>query len=519
MKAQKLAIEYVSVDSLIPYVNNARTHSAEQVSQIVASIKEFGFTNPVLIDGENGLIAGHGRVMAARKMGMQEVPSIQLSHLTEVQKRAYILSDNKLALNAGWDDDLLALELSQLDDLGFDMALIGFTDEELGDLMPSEETAGLTDEDAVPEVKDDPVTSPGDVWIMGKHRVMCGDSTRIDSVEKLMAGEKATLLHADPPYGMGKEGEGVANDNLYSAKLDAFQMEWWATLRTFILNNASVYIWGNAEGLWRLWFQAGLVDLERVTFRNQIVWDKGSGQGMSAESHRMFPTATEHALFFMIGEQGFNNNSENYWDGWEPIRSYLEQEMLKCGWTVKNINEITGTQAGGHWVTKSQWMLITRDHYEAIQSAARDYDAFKRDHDELKRDHDELKREFYSTRAFFNNAHDNMTDVWSFQRVSGADRHGHATPKPVAMMERIMLSSAPNGGLVVEPFGGSGSTLIAAEKTDRRCYTMELQASYCDVIVKRWQSFTGKQATLEGDGRVFDDVAAKRTVAAMPCHA
>jgi DNA modification methylase len=336
---------------------------------------------------------------------------------------------------------------------------------------------------------------------------MCGDSTSVDAVERLMAGAKAQLLHADPPYGMGKEGEGVANDNIYGDKLDAFQMEWWATFRTFLENNASVYIWGNAPDLWRLWYCGGLSNSERMTIRNEIVWDKkAAGAGgishMGADGFRQFPNATERCLFFMIGEQGFNNNADNYWEGWEPIRSYLENEMKRCGWTTKDLNNITGTQMAGHWVTKSQWAMITADHYAKIQKAARDHDAFKRDHDAFKRDHDALKRDFYATRACFDNTHDNMTDVWEFPRVTGGERHGHATPKPVAMMERVMKSSLPKGGICVEPFGGSGSTLMGAEKTGRICYTMELQAKYVDVIVKRWEEFTGQKARLENAAEI-----------------
>jgi len=488
-------VEKVLIEKLIPYARNARTHDEAQVSQIAASIKEFGFNNPILISDDYSIIAGHGRLAAARKLGLAEVPVIRLSHLSDTQRKAYVLADNRLALNAGWDNDLLKLELIELKAEDVDLEMLGFSVEELDGLLNAlEPTEGLTDEDAVPEPPPEPITKPGDIWILGKHRLMCGDSTSVDAVERLMAGAKAQLLHADPPYGMGKEGEGVANDNIYGDKLDAFQMEWWATFRTFLENNASVYIWGNAPDLWRLWYCGGLSNSERMTIRNEIVWDKkAAGAGgishMGADGFRQFPNATERCLFFMIGEQVFNNNADNYWEGWEPIRSYLENEMKRCGWTTKDLNNITGTQMAGHWVTKSQWAMITADHYAKIQKAARDHDAFKRDHDALKRD-------FYATRACFDNTHDNMTDVWEFPRVTGEERHGHATPKPVAMMERVMKSSLPKGGICVEPFGGSGSTLMGAEKTGRICYTMELQAKYVDVIVKRWEEFTGKKAEL-----------------------
>jgi DNA modification methylase len=438
------------------------------------------------------------------RLGLEEIPAIELSHLTEIQKKALIIADNKLALNAGWDTELLSLELEELELEGLDLSLTGFGEEEISALKPEVVNEGLTDEDAVPEPPPEPITKPGDIWILGKHRLMCGDSTSVDAVERLMAGAKAQLLHADPPYGMGKEGEGVANDNIYGDKLDAFQMEWWATFRTFLENNASAYIWGNAPDLWRLWYRGGLADSERLTLRNDILWhQEGVSWGKDGMSNlRQYATMGEHCLFFMLGEQGFNSNADNYWEGWEPIRSYLENEMKRCGWTTKDLNNITGTQMAGHWVTKSQWAMITADHYAKIQKAARDHDAFKRDHDALKRDHDALKRDFYATRAYFDSSHDQMTDVWRFDRVKGAERHGHATPKPVAMMERVMKSSLPKGGICVEPFGGSGSTLMGAEKTGRICYTMELQAKYVDVIVKRWEEFTGQKARLENAAEI-----------------
>ena len=495
-----LKVEYKNIKELIPYCNNSRTHSDEQVLQIASSIKEFGFTNPVLIDGQGGIIAGHGRIMAAQKLKIDEVPTITLSDLSEAQKKAYIIADNKLALNSGWDDELLKIELEQLKELDFDLGLIGFSDDELALLMGGETTEGLVDEDQVPELVDDPVTVLGDVWLLGNHRLMCGDSTSIDAVERLMDGEKAQLLHADPPYGMGKEKDGVENDNLYADKLDAFQMDWWAGFRPFIENNGSVYIWGNAPDLWRLWYKGGLADSERMTFRNQIVWKKDAAQGMSSDAHRMFPTSTEHSHFFMLGEQGFNNNADNYWDGWDSVVNYLREEKEKTGWGIAKFKRLAGHSetSGCHWFDKSQWSFPTKAVYDTWQKEAKG-EAFKREYDELK-------REFYSTRAYFDNTHDNMTDVWVFGRVTGEERHGHATPKPVEMMERVMKSSLPKGGLCVEPFGGSGSTLMGAEKTGRRCYTMEITPAYCDVIIKRWQDFTGKQATLESNGKTYNEL-------------
>jgi len=527
------AIELLATDTLVPYARNSRTHSPEQITALTRSMAQFGFTNPVLIDGQNTIIAGHGRVMAAQALGLPAVPCIRLTHLSDAQRRAYVIADNKLAEQAGWDMATLARELEDLADDGFDIDLLGFGDDELATLLDDHgadagQGGGLTDPDAVPAAPVVPITVLGDVWLMGKHRVMCGDSTNIDAVAKLMDGQKAQLLHADPPYGMGKENEGVENDNLYGAKLDAFQMDWWRVFRAWMENNACAYVWGNAPDLWRLWYVGGLSASERLTIRNQIIWNKKSVKSMKTVALRMFPTATEHCLFFMLGEQGFNNNADNYWDGWDPIRDYIAQEMKRCGWTVADLDRITGTKMGGHWANKSQWVMITANHYQKIQKAARDNDAFKRDYDafkrdyddlkrdydDLKRDYDDLKRDFYATRAYFDNTHDCMTDVWEFPRVTGDERHGHTTPKPLEMMARVMKSSLPPGGLCTEPFGGSGSTLMAAERTGRTCFTMELQPRYTDVIVTRWQDFTGQQATLEATGQTFAQVKHQRQAVA-----
>lgn len=503
-------IEKWKIDKLIPYARNSRTHSDEQVAQIAASIKEWGWTTPVLVDDTGQIIAGHGRIMAARKLGMSEVPVIVAKGWTDAQKRAYVIADNKLALNAGWDNEMLALEFGELEGLGFDLELTGFTLDEIDALKPVELTEGLTDEDKVPEVPADPVTKLGDVWVLGKHRVMCGDSTSISDVEKLTAGATAQLLHADPPYGMGKASDGVANDNIYEEDLDKFQMEWWATFRTFLTDNASAYIWGNAPDLWRLWYLGGLGDSEKLELRNQIVWDKKSIPGMKSDMLTQYPIASEHCLFFQLGEQFRDNvNTEDFPQDWEPIRDYLAREAEAAGIQSNDIKRVCGVSMFSHWFTKSQFTLMPEKHYQTL--AAEYHGRFLRPWKEIKREWDAVKSGPTSvvqeSRSYFDNAHDSMRDVWDFPRVTGNERHGHATPKPVAMMERVMKSSLPKGGLCIEPFGGSGSTLMGAEKTGRVCYTMELQGKYCDVIIKRWQDFTGKQATLESTGQTFAEVS------------
>ena len=504
-----MTIETLSTASLIPYARNTKKHDASQVAKLAGSIREFGFNNPVLIDRDNGIIAGHGRVMAAQSLALETVPCIRLGHLTDTQRRAYILADNRLAeIGGGWDEEMLKLELADLAALDVDVTEIGFGAEDLADLDMADEPE-TSDADAEPQIdKAEELRAkwgvePGQLWELGAHRLLCGDSTIPEHVAKLMGGEKAKLIHADPPYGMGKEKDGVENDNLYRENLDAFQMEWWRAIRPHTEDNGSAYIWGNAADLWRLWYIGGLKDSERLTFRNEIVWRDPSSVSWGKDGMaglRQFAPDGERCLFFMLGEQGFNNNADNYWEGWEPIRSYLESEMKKAGWSVKDLNRITGTQMAGHWVTKSQWSLITDEHYAKIQKAARDHDAFKRDHDAfkrdhdaLKRDHDALKRDFYATRSFFDCSHDKMTDIWEFPRVTGEDRHGHATPKPVPMICRAIKSSTPAGGIVYEPFSGSGTTLIACDQLARKCRAIEISPAYVAVAIQRWADATGKE--------------------------
>ncbi len=506
-------IEQIATAGLTPYARNSRTHSAEQVQQVAASIKEFGFTNPILIDGQGGIIAGHGRLQAAQLLGLEQVPCLRLGHLTEAQKRAYIIADNKLALNSGWDEEMLALEIADLQAFAFDLDLLGFDEKELQPftLEPDPGTTGLTDPDQAPEAPAQPASRLGDLWQLGEHRVLCGDSTSSEAVARLMAGRTACLLHADPPYGMGKEADGVLNDNLYREKLDAFQLLWWSAFRPHLADNGSAYIWGNAPDLWRLWYSGGLSESEYLTLKNEVVWDKGDSPGQKTAGLRSFAISTERCLFFMFGAQAMSANADNFFEGFEPIRAYLAGEKRRMGWTDRQVGDFFGysSRMPAHWFSRSQWMFPTREVYTRLQAEAAGT-AFERDYEELKRGYEELKRGYAATRAYFDNTHDIMRDVWEFPRVVGEDRHGHATPKPVAMMARVMHSSAPVGGLVVEPFGGSGSTLVGAESTGRTCYTVELDPRYVDVIVRRWQEFTGQKATLEGDGRTFAEIQAER---------
>lgn len=532
MKWPAAAVELWPLDKLKPREVNPRTHSEAQVEQIAASMREWGWTNPILAEEDGTIIAGHGRWLGGRKNGYTEAPVMVARGWTPEQIRAYVIADNKLALNAGWDEDLLAAELGALSDSDFQMDLIGFSDEELLSFTAEPEPPPNNDgRDEVPERQAVAITAVGEVWICGRHRIMCGDSTIPDQVAILMNGEKARLLHADPPYGMGKEAIGVTNDNLYGDKLDRFQMSWWRAWRPFLEANASAYIWGNAPDLWRLWYRradtvgegGGLEASEPLTLRNELVWDKKSIAGMASEDLTQYPEASERCLFFQIGRHVLlvNQTKDDYWEGWEPIRRWLCEERDRAGWKPGDVKRMCENHMYGHWFGKSQWVFISRDNYEKLQRAAAGR-AFTRSYDDLQREYrsaaavfngevrDPRVAEFRAARPFFDNAHAVMRDVWEFPRVTGEERFEHATPKPVDMVERIMRSSARENELTAEPFIGTGSTLIGAHKCQRRLYGMELEPRWVDVTVRRWQSYSGLQATLEGDGRTFAEVEDER---------
>lgn len=374
-----MKIEQRKVSELIPYANNSRQHSDAQVAQIAASIKEFGWTNPILVDASNGIIAGHGRLMAARKLGMTEVPVIQLSHLSDNQRKALIIADNKLALNAGWDEELLKIELNELLDADFDLELIGFDKDELDELLrPVETTEGLTDEDAVPEVPEEPKTKPGDIYQLGRHRLMCGDSTSIDAVEKLMDGQKADMVFTDPPYGFNyvkkSDGESIQNDG------DEFAQVIHDAITNVQVDTA--YICGDAKTAKK--FLEATSSLGEP--KNCIVWVKPI-------QHRMHRYEPCHEFIWYWGDNG---------------------------------------------------------------------------------------NPFYGANVF-----ECKRDIQKF----------HPTIKPIELIE-YCLSSHADKKIVLDFFGGSGSTMLACEKVKKQARLMELDPKYCDVIVKRWEDFTGKKAEL-----------------------
>ncbi|ALN60853.1 site-specific DNA-methyltransferase [Lysobacter enzymogenes] len=408
-----LQIEQRPIGALIPYARNARTHSDAQVAQIAASILEFGWTNPILVDGANGVIAGHGRLLAARQLGLDIVPVIELAHLTSAQKRAYILADNRLAENAGWDDELLALELAELRDAEFDLDLIGFSDEEIDELLGIGEDAGLTDEDAAPEPEPESVSKRGDVWICGNHRVVCGDATSADDYAALLGGELIDMTFTDPPYN-------VDYGNNPRDKIRGTQRE--------ILND-----------------------------------NLGTDFGSFLESAcRNLLEVTKGAVYVAM--------------------SSSELDRLQVAFRA----------AGGRW---SDFIIWAKNHFVMGRADyQRQYEAI-----------------LYGWRdgndRFWCGARD-QGDVWFIDRPARSELH--PTMKPVALVERAIRNSSKSRDLVLDPFGGSGTTMIACEKTGRRARLIELDPKYVDVIVRRWQSFSGKNALLCSSGQTFLQIESER---------
>ena len=408
------AYKKAKVESLIPCARNSRTHSESQVDKIAASIKEFGFLNPIIVDGDGGIVAGHGRVLAAKKLGMEYLPTIEADHLTDAQRRAYVIADNRLALDAGWDDDLLRVEFDDLRADGFDLELTGFTLDEISALQ-IEEVEGLTDEDSVPEVPEDPVTVEGDVWLCGEHRVMCGDSTSIDAVESLMGGAAVDMVLTDPPYGIsivsggGKVGGGGAFGGKKNEKK--------GTIGGSNRVEAGIYAPVAGDESINVAVEAIQV-IATLNARVQIIW---GGNYYSAH----LP----------------NSSCWIVWDK-QNTGNFADAELA---WT----NQKTAVRIFAH-----MWngMVKASEHGQ--------------------------------------------------KRV-------HPTQKPIALFEWCIKQYGSDCETVLDLFGGSGSSLMACETQKKAGYIMELSPAYCDVIVKRWQEFTGNDATLESDGGTFNSRSVK----------
>lgn len=515
MNEEKIVMMFT--DELIPYNNNPRVNDGA-VDAVAKSIEEFGFRNPIIVDKNNVIIAGHTRLKASQKLGLKKVPVIVADDLTDEQANALRIVDNRTSDLAEWDFVKLKEELEGItidtsayhfDQLVEDLRQQAdqlMEEEKPTDAEPIEDDGFDVDQEL--EEETDPIVKSGEIWKLGDHYLMCGDSTKWEDIERLInAGgsprRKVDLVFTDPPYGMGKEKDGVANDNLYGDKLLAFNKLWIPLSFKALKDNGSWYCWGIDEPLMDIYafILKPMIKANEITFRNMITWDKGSGQGQLTQERRMYSPADEKCLFVMGGVEGFNNNRGHFFEGFEPLRSYLAGEWAKIS-DRNNWGDALGNQMGKHYFTKSQWLLPTRENYEKLQAYAREHhaDAFRREYDDILREYDDILLEYYASRAYFDNTHDNMNSVWHFPRTHGEEREltgGHATPKPLALCARAIKSSSRPGETVLDLFGGSGSTLIACEQLGRKCLIMELEAKFCDVIIKRWEKFTGKKAEKE----------------------
>lgn len=398
----------VSVDKLVPYQNNARTHSPEQINKLRSSLREFGFINPIIIDRDYGIIAGHGRLLAAKEEGMTEVPCVFADHLTEAQKKAYIIADNRMAMDAGWDEELLRVEIEALQADAFDLTLTGFDEKELSKLFDDGNETEDDDFDVGEELKKPVFSRAGDVWTLGRHRLVCGDSTKAETYETLMEGKKANLVVTDPPYNVNYEGTAgkIQNDNMASEKFFDFLFDAFSNMEKVMADDASIYV-----------FHA---DTEGLNFRK----------------------AFDAAGFYLSG---------------------------CCIW-------------------KKPSLVLGRSPYQWIHEPC--LFGWKKSG----------KHQWYSDRK--------QTTVWEFEKTK--KNTDHPTMKPIPLLSYPIANSSMSNTLVLDPFGGSGSTLIACEQMDRSCYTIELDEKYCDVIVRRYIEFKGSSDGVsvlrDGEELKYNDV-------------
>jgi DNA modification methylase len=434
---------------------------------------------PIVVNDDMIVLGGNMRLKACKEAGLKDVPIIKASDLTEDQQREFIIKDN---VGFGeWDwEQLKEWDGEELEAWGLDMPEFDVTE------LEAEE-----DDFEVPEGGIETDIVLGDLFEIGEHRLLCGDSTDSDSVAKLMNGEKADMAHNDPPYGMKKENEGVLNDNLNYSDLLDFNKEWISLQFTHLKENGSWYCWGIDEPLMDIYSEIlkPYIAEQKATFRNLITWNKGGfgsggGTGVGQAIQRSYFPGDEKCLFVMLGIQGFNNNSDNYFEGFEPIRNWLIKEKEKSRLRNDEITKLTATTHTHYW-SKSQWSFPTKEHYNTIKDAANGK-AFLKEYEEIKKEYEEIKKEWYSSRAYFDNTHDMMTNVWEFARHRRDGTEGkHSTPKPIPLCERAIKSSCPDNGLVLDMFLGSGSTMVASHQLKRKCYGMELDPKYCQVIVDR----------------------------------
>ena len=384
-------MQLVPIGKLVPYVNNARTHSKEQITKLRSSLREFGFVNPVIIDREFNIIAGHGRILAAKEENIEQVPCVFVDHLTEAQKKAYILADNRFALDAGWDEDMLRVEMEALQGMDFDISLTGFDEAEIADLFAADDNEAQEDDfDEDAALQAEPFVKTGDLWLLGKHRLLCADSTKPEDVKLLMDSKKANVCITDPPYSCnytGGTGMKIMNDNLKGEEFYQFLLSAFKNAYENLADGAAIYIFHS--------------DAEKVNFYNAVV------------------------------AAGFHYSTTCIWVKQSLVLGRFDYQMR---------------------------------HEPVIY-------AFK----------DTVKHKFYGDRK--------QTTVWEFDRPSKSKLH--PTTKPLPLVAYPMKNSSLVNSIVLDLFGGSGSTLMAAEQMDRTAYLMELDPVYASAIVRRFVAYRG----------------------------
>jgi len=440
---------------LKPWDKNPRTITKEGFERLKAQIKELGEYKPLIITPDGTVLGGNMRLRAYKELGYEKCWVNIVKAETEEQKLKYALSDNDQVGEYQKDD--LANLIGNHPDIELDNYSVNLGKSILlTDLIEPE-----IEEDEVPEVEGEAVSKLGEVYQLGRHRLMCGDATKKEDVEKLMDGKRADMVFTDPPYGIGKE---IMNDNLKYEAWVEFYKKFTDTMLSFVVTNAYFYVWGYFETLSDYWQQV-IKPRGDCNFRNFIIWKKSYIQGLRVKDFRQFPEHYGACLLCIFG-QPFQNgpwstspNAEFYWEGFEPIRKYLDDERKKMGWDIVTMKKIVGHSdlLRDHWVSKSQWSFPTREVYQKFQEASKN-DAFRKDYDELRKDYDEL-------RGYHNNEY-GWTDIWEFDSLTIRE-----------------------GEIVLDLFGGSGSTLIACEQTNRICYMMEIDPKYCDVIRKRYENY------------------------------
>lgn len=495
----------MKIDELKFDDKNFNKHTEYGMSLLEKSLRENGAGRSILIDKDNNIIAGNGIVESAGQIGLDKVKVVETTgdeiiavkrtdiSLNSKQGRKMALADNSTAkADLEWDEENLKSEFDEeeLKDWGVD--------------LDWQEETEVT-EDEAPEVNEsEPADSElGKVYHLGNHRLMCGDSTDAGSVEILMDGQKVDMVFTDPPYGMKKEKDGVLNDNLNFDDLLDFNRQWIPLTFRALKDNGSWYCWGIDEPLMDIYSEIlrpmkKQKGQDKLTFRNLITWDKGSGQGQLDSTKRMYAIADEKCLFVMMGRQTSGETEADYWDGFEPIRTALIAIRDSLNMNTEEVIKYAGATTCSHWFAKSQWEFPATERYKIFcDNCLSSGRITKEEYDRIREEYDRIRKEWYKTRAYFDNTHDNMNNVWHFGKTSQEERNdtgGHATPKPLALCQRAIKSSSRENESVLDLFGGSGSTLIACEQLGRKCYMMELDPKYCDVIRKRyWKFVTGSE--------------------------